>query len=142
MSQKRDLVAPCGIDCFNCEFYQDNITEKWQQMLATRLNLEPALVGCKGCREQPGCLVHEGCKTLKCVNEKGFEFCHECAEFPCPKYQPAADGADKYPHNLKVYNLCRIKLLGVEKWIEKEPEETRKRYYRGKFVIGSGPQCE
>ena len=57
MDEKRNLVAPCGIDCFNCEFYQDNITEKWQQMLATRLNLAPALVGCKGCREQPGCLT-------------------------------------------------------------------------------------
>lgn len=142
MSQKRNLVGPCGIDCFNCEFYQDNITEKWQQMLATRLNLEPGQVKCKGCRKQPGCLVHEGCKTLECVTKKGLEFCFECPEFPCPKFQPAADGAEKFPHNLKVYNLCRMKMVGVEEWAEKEAAEARKRYYRGKFVIGSGPQCE
>lgn len=142
MNEKLNLVAPCGIDCFNCEFYQENITEQLQQLLAARLKIKPTQAKCKGCREQPGCLVHEGCKTLECVTKKGLGFCYECPEFPCRKFQPAADGAEKYPHNLKVYNLCRMKLVGVGKWIETEAKEARKRYYRGKFVIGSGPQCE
>ena len=86
--------------------------------------------------------MHEGCKTLECVTKKGLEFCYECSEFPCPKFQPAADGAEKYPHNLKVYNLCRMKLVGVKEWIETEATESRKRYYRGKFVIGSGPRSD
>jgi len=47
----------------------------------------------------------------------------------------------QYPHNLKVYNLCRMKLFGIEKWTD-EVAETRKRYYEGKFVVGRGHVLE
>jgi hypothetical protein len=43
-----------------------------------------------------------------------------------------------FPHNMKVYNLCRMKLHSVEKWIE-EAAEIRKRYYEGIFEVGKGP---
>ena len=33
---------------------------------------------------------------------------------PCALLAPTADGAGRYPHNMKVYNLCRIKKRG---WI-------------------------
>jgi len=29
---------------------------------------------------------------------------------------PTKEGADRYPHNFKIYNLCRMKAVGVEKW--------------------------
>jgi hypothetical protein len=52
---------------------------------------------------------------------------------------PALDGADKYPHNVKLFNLCRMKAVGVEAWAKSEASKVRKRYFRGKFVVGSGP---
>ena len=53
---------------------------------------------------------------------------------------PTLQGAD-YPHNMKVYNLCRMKYIGIDKWVE-EASEIRKRYYNGKFVVGKGPVFE
>ena len=39
---------------------------------------------------------------------------------------------------MKVYNLCRMKLIGMDNWI-KESGEIRKRYFEGRFEVGKGP---
>jgi len=67
-------------------------------------------------------------------------YCYECADFPCEKLMPTFQGA-KFPHNMKVYNLCRMKLIGIDKWIE-ESVAIRKRYYEGRFEVGKGPVWE
>jgi hypothetical protein len=67
------------------------------------------------------------------------DFCFECSDFPCNKLQPLAEGAPRYPHNLKVYNLTAIKNCGIEAWAA-EVGQIRKRYFDGKFKIGAGPQ--
>jgi len=140
MSARKELTAPCGIDCFNCQVYAGNITEETKAFMAKQFHLEPEKVPCNGCRKQQGCRLHWNfCDTLDCVKAKGVEFCFECAEFPCAKLQPAADGADKYPHNMKLYNLCRMKLVGVEHWAENEALGIRQLYFKGKFVPGRGP---
>ncbi len=64
-----------------------------------------------------------------------MEFCYECNEFSCPKLAPCKDGADKLPHNVKVYNLCAIKQRGLEAGAE-EVIEIRELYYAGRMVIG------
>ncbi len=133
-----NLVAPCGIDCVNCELYAENnrmdVVERMAQM--TGKSVEE--IKCKGCREQGGCTIHADCKTLACVQEKGIDFCHECADFPCTRLQPMKQGAERTPHNLKVYNLCRLKALGMEKFLN-EAARTRRLYFDGSFVIGAGP---
>jgi len=43
---------------------------------------------------------------------------------------------------MKVYNLCRIKAVGVEQWAAAEAAEIRQRYFKGKFVVGVGPTLE
>jgi len=140
MKSKREITTTCGLDCFNCKLYQDGISEEMKFKLAAQLGIAPERVPCKGCREQKGCRLHyTDCPTLDCVTAKGVEFCFECAEFPCSRLQPAADGADRYPHNMKLYNLCRMKLVGVEQWTEQEATEIRARYFKGKFVVGLGP---
>ena len=53
---------------------------------------------------------------------------------------PTQQGA-AYPHNMKVYNLCRMRLLGIDKWIE-EAARIRKHYYEGQFKVGKGPVFE
>jgi hypothetical protein len=65
-------------------------------------------------------------------------FCSECNEFPCVLLAPIADQAARFPHNMKLYNLCRIKKVGLERWIEEEAEQIRKKYFTGKFVVGKG----
>jgi hypothetical protein len=137
---KRRLSAPCGLDCFNCEIYDKNITEEMKKQFALKIQKDPEEVACKGCRLENGCKhLGQPCETLKCVEDKELEFCFECEEFPCVKLQPVKEGADRYPHNFKLFNLCRMKAVGVEKWAEEEAKLIRQRYYLGKFIPGSGP---
>ena len=77
------------------------------------------------------------CKTWKCVQEKELEFCSDCSEFPCSYLAPTFQGAS-FPHNIKVYNLCRIRLVGIDEWIN-ESANIQKQYFDGEFVVGEGP---
>lgn len=134
-----DLTAPCGIDCFNCEMFEQNITEDMKSKIATIVNCNTQDVPCKGCRIQGCCgVVMRECKTFTCVKEKGYDFCYQCEDFPCVKLQPCVSRADKLPHNLKVFNLCRIRNIGLEAW-SKETKEIRNKYFNGAMVIGLGP---
>jgi hypothetical protein len=134
----KELTAPCGIDCFNCEVYEKNVTPEFQNRLGPAFGLKPEEVTCRGCRASGGCRLHWGnCDTLDCVKAEGVEFCHECGKFPCGKLMPVREGADKFPHNLKLYNLCRMKLIGIEAWSE-EAALNRKGYFMGKFKPGTG----
>lgn len=132
-------IAPCGIDCVNCEYHIENGQEELWKRAAAFLKTTPEEVACKGCRLQGGCSVHKDCATLSCVNGRGLESCGNCSDFPCRRLMPLVERADKVPHNLKVYNLCRIKAIGAEAFLE-ESKQNRIRYFTGRFVIGAGPQ--
>jgi len=137
---KKALTAPCGLDCFYCEIYEDNLTSDLARLIHEKLGVSKQEIPCKGCRQQDGKHYHlppEGCATLDCVKAKGVELCCNCDDFPCVLLAPMADGASMYPHNIKVYNLCRIKNFGLERWIE-EVGQIRKRYFTGRFVVGRG----
>lgn len=139
---KKYQTAPCGLDCFNCNLHEDNLTEENKIKVAEYRKISPDEVACKGCRAERGkCRYAEfDCATWACAQKKGVTYCFECDEFPCDLLMPSAKGAS-YPHNMKVYNLCRMKRLGLDAWIE-ESAHIRKRYYEGKFVVGQGPVLE
>jgi Protein of unknown function (DUF3795) len=127
------------LDCFNCTLYEGNITSEVAEAIQTKTGVPKEEIACKGCRAQDGNHFHlpHGCATLDCVKAKGVELCCDCNDFPCAYLAPTADGAGQYPHNLKVYNLCRIKNVGLATWIE-EAGQIRKTYFTGKFVMGRG----
>jgi hypothetical protein len=135
------LTAPCGLDCFNCEIYETNLTDQVAELIRSKIGVPKDEISCKGCRLQDGKHFHlssEGCATLNCAREKKVDFCCDCSDFPCSLLAPLADGADRYPHNMKLYNLCRIKKVGVNRWIEDEAGNIRTKYFKGKFVVGRG----
>lgn len=138
---KRKLTAPCGLDCFNCAIYVHNLTEQMAELIHSKTGVSKKEIPCAGCRLQNGKHFHlspEGCATFNCAQEKNVEFCCDCNEFPCSLLAPLSDEADKYPHNMKLFNLCRIKKIGVNNWIEKEAEDIRRKYFTHKFVVGKG----
>ena len=139
MKDKKTLTAPCGLDCFNCELYEENLTADFAEMIHKKFGVPKEEIPCKGCRAQDGDHYHlpEGCATLDCVKEKGLELCCDCDDFPCAFLAPTADGASVYPHNIKLYNLCRIKKVGLDQWTN-EAGDIRKKYFKGKFVVGKG----
>ena len=141
MKDKKTLTAPCGLDCFYCEIYESNLTGDLAALIHEKIGVPMEAIPCRGCRQQDGQHFHlpaQGCATLNCVKAKGVAFCFDCNAFPCPFLAPTADGAAKYPHNMKIYNLCRIKAVGLEYWIEQEAAEVRHKYFTGKFAVGKG----
>jgi len=141
MNDKVALTAPCGIDCFNCELLEGNLTESLAESVHARTGVPKEAIACKGCREQNGKHFHlpaEGCATLNCVQAKGVGLCCECDEFPCALLAPVADQAGRFPHNMKVYNLCRIRAVGIERWADEEASSIRKKYFEGTFAVGRG----
>ena len=140
----QNLTAPCGLACFACAIYKDNISEEVAAGVSGMLGMRQGDVSCGGCRSEKGCSVagvlagESGCATKNCVENKGLHNCSECDEFPCENLMPVADGADRFPHNTKIYNLSRIKLMGLEAWAREAPMIQQK-YFKGKFVYGQGP---
>lgn len=140
VEEKIRLTAPCGLDCFNCPIFEANITGQMKAAMGAKFGRNPDEMACKGCRAQEGKIPIGGdCESYKCITAKGLMYCFECDEFPCGFLAPAREGADLYPHNFKLFNLCRMKAVGVERWAEEESASIRKRYYKGRFVPGTGP---
>ncbi|HEY9060062.1 MAG TPA: DUF3795 domain-containing protein [Pseudobacteroides sp.] len=135
------IVAPCGIDCFNCEMYEKNVTQEFQERLSLATGIPKDKIVCKGCKDGNICLFlsirNQKCSTLECVKSKGVDYCFQCNEFPCEYLMPIADGASKYPHNFKLYNLCTIKRIGLEAFCEKAGD-IRKTYFSKQMNIGEG----
>lgn len=140
MDAKKALTAPCGLDCFNCEIHEDNLTQELARMLSEKTGVPAGRIGCRGCRLQEGAHWHlppEGCATSACAGTRGVELCCHCGEFPCSLLAPLADGAGRFPHNFKLYNLCRIRKNGIESWIE-EAGRIRRSYFTAPFTVGKG----
>jgi hypothetical protein len=140
MEDKKALTAPCGLDCFNCDIHESNLTDDLAELIHVKMGVPKEEIACKGCRQQDGKHYHlpQGCATLDCVKAKGVAFCSECNEFPCVLLAPIADQAARFPHNMKLYNLSRIRKIGLDRWIEKEAAPIRKKYFTANFVVGKG----
>ncbi len=136
MTDKKSLEAPCGIHCGLCRLNQALHNEAVRQAIE-KVNLST----CEGCRAVDGhCpVIAEQCATWVCAQNKGVDFCCECAEFPCDKLAPSSDRADKLPHNIKVYSLTLRKAVGAHEW-SKRIGRIYDLYYKGKMAIGRGPQ--
>lgn len=137
MIDQNALEAPCGIHCGYCKLNQALTDENLAKILKEKMNLPT----CTGCRSIDGyCpVIGEQCATWVCSKQKGVEFCHECADFPCIKLMPCADRADKLPHNIKVYSLMLRKAKGAHEW-SKAIGKVYDLYYKGQMVIGRGPK--
>ncbi len=132
-------IAPCGVDCFNCGAYEENMTELIRKNIL-KMSGKEYINACKGCRGMNGknLPMADECETYKCILIHKVDFCNECAEFPCGKLSPCADKANFVPHNMKVFNLCRMKKVGIDKWVE-ESKSIREKYFKGEFVPGDEP---
>ncbi len=135
------IVSPCGIDCFNCEVYKENVTDELQTRVSASTNVPKHLITCEGCIDGNICvflkLRGQSCKTLNCAESKGVRYCYECNDFPCSHLMPLADGANRFPQNIKLYNLCLMKKLGIEEW-KKQAASIRKIYFTKPIAIGEG----
>jgi hypothetical protein len=135
----REMTAPCGLDCFNCPVYLARDKAELREKIAANIGVPPERAFCDGCRPQGGaiaCLGHtEPCNAYRCAEEKGVDFCCDCDDFPCDHLHPYADKAAQVPHNTKVFNLCLIKKMGLEKWAAEKAAAVKATYFKGKWKI-------
>ena len=119
----KKMTSPCGLPCFHCLAHLATTNPEIRKKMSEALNIPEEKATCEGCRPQEGRIKllkpNEQCKVYRCVTEKKIDFCNECDNFPCERLHPYADKAH-YPHNTKMYQLCMMKKLGFEKWVEEE----------------------
>ena len=134
------MTAPCGLDCFNCTFYlAHDDKEAMQQVEAwsEQFKIPIDIMLCQGCRNHNGQIpLHKQlfgdehrCAVYECSSIRKMTFCGDCQDFPCDRLHPYADKAETLPHNIKVFNLCLINRMGVEKWAQSKAGEVRKTYF-------------
>ncbi len=135
----KQMTAPCGLDCFNCPMYLAAENENLRKAISKNMNIPYEMAVCKGCRPENGTIgflkMTEPCSVYKCISEKGLDFCCDCTDFPCDHLHPYADRASLVPHNTKVFNLCLIKKMGLEKWAKEKAESVKDTYFKGKFKL-------
>ena len=140
------MTAPCGLDCFNCHFFlarEDREAMNTVEKLSEEHNIPVEVMFCNGCRahdEQIPLQKHvfgeeHRCAAYECSREKRVEFCGDCNEFPCDNLHPYADMAGDLPHNIKVFNLCLINKMGLEKWAVSKALEVRKAYFNKPWTL-------
>jgi hypothetical protein len=86
----KQLIACCGIDCENCDAYiatinddnakREETAQKWQVAFEAP-SITAESINCMGCRPDGAKFSHcDNCEIRKCVAEKGFNTCGDCAE--------------------------------------------------------------
>lgn len=89
--------SACGLNCGLCpRYYTDGPSR------------------CPGCAGEGFSDGHCSCSVLGCCQRNGFEYCFECEEFPCKKY----DGADLFDsfitHKNQFIDMDKAKSIGMD----------------------------
>ena len=139
MMDYRNMTAPCGLDCFNCPMFLAKTNAELRKKIAQGMHLPMEKAMCNGCRNEKGTIgflgMIEPCSAYKCTQKRGIDFCFECPDFPCDHLHPYADKASLVPHNTKVFNLCIIKKMGLDRWAKEKAKSVKDTYFKGKFKL-------
>ena len=89
--------AVCGLNCGLCPRYYTVGSSR-----------------CPGCAGEGFSEVHPACGILSCCQRKGLEYCFECDEFPCKKYD-GADLTDSFiTHKNQFADMEKAKRIGMD----------------------------
>lgn len=70
---------------------------------------------CPGCGGGAG---NQSCALAKCSLEHGgIQFCWECPEYPCPRYQGFDDGDSFVPHRNRQQDIAQARELGLDVYL-------------------------
>ncbi len=127
MTLNKDFLAPCGLYCGVCGVYiatRDNNSGFMERLLGVyrsamtgleRLTIED--LACDGCRGTKKSVFCSACAIRDCVEAKGYEGCHQCADFPCRHI-------DEFPVPVGKRVILRAipywREHGTERWVRDE----------------------
>lgn len=104
------MIAVCGIDCGSCDIRRapddseaaDNIVawfkkEGWLKEDEGIKEVIERGMYCTGCRGDRSIHWDSECQILVCcIDEKGYEFCYQCEDFPCEQLVKWAEQGEQY----------------------------------------------
>ena len=135
------MTSPCGLDCFNCPMYLANEDARLRATVSEKLGLPYEKASCEGCRNAHGTIAFLGatepCDVYGCTDRKGIPFCFECSDFPCDHLHPYADQASVRQHNTKLFNLCLIRKMGLERWAKGKAKSVKETYFSARLRVHS-----
>ena len=89
--------AACGLNCGLCPRYYTEGSSR-----------------CPGCAGEGFSEVHPTCGILSCSQRKGLEYCFECEEFPCKKFDKWGDSDSFITHRNYLPDMQKVKENGID----------------------------
>ena len=124
----QNLVGRCGLYCGACGIYRAyRDGGAYLQRVADNFKCPPENVRCEGCHALTSECWGNACKIVQCLNDKGFQFCYECADFDnhtCERFESIAKRYHEFDVDLRA-NLVRIQAGDVEVWLRESDEKFR-----------------
>lgn len=91
------LFSACGLNCGLCPRYQMDGASQ-----------------CPGCSGEGFLTKHPTCGLLSCSQRNGLEYCFQCDEYPCKRYD-GADQSDSFITHLKqLSDMEKARTLGID----------------------------
>jgi len=91
--------AACGLNCGLCPRYYTEGSSR-----------------CPGCAGEGFSEVHPSCGILSCSQRKGLEYCFECEEFPCKKFDKWGDSDSFITHKNYLIDMKKAKENGIDSY--------------------------
>ena len=99
--RENQLLSLCGLNCGLCPMFLGNY--------------------CGGCGNG-----NQSCKTARCSLEHGgIEYCYECKQYPCEKYQKVDEYDSFITHRRQIADLERARRIGIEQYNQKKREKVQ-----------------
>ena len=98
-----EIIAYCGGFCHSCAIFMATREKNDEKKHEMRVEIAQQIkelyekeieaddvADCDGCRAEDGSEFSKDCQIRKCAQEKDFESCTSCSEFPCEKLEKMA----------------------------------------------------
>lgn len=91
--RKNPSFSLCGLNCALCSMHPKH---------------------CPGC----GAKGHQSCRFKKCAQQHGnIEYCYQCAEYPCPKYEHFDDFDSIVTHQHRKHDFEKTQKIGISAYL-------------------------
>lgn len=99
-----EMFAPCGMNCLVC--YKHCYHKK----------------PCAGClRNDQGKPEHcRKCRIKDCIREKGYQFCYECASYPCKQIKSLEKSYNTRYHASLMENSRMVREYGMTEFLRQQ----------------------
>lgn len=102
-NRQNQLFSLCGLNCGLCPMFLNKY--------------------CPGCGGGEG---NQSCKIARCSMEhNGVEYCFQCDEYPCPKYEHIDDYDSFITHGNRKVDMKKAHQIGMEAYNAEQEEKAR-----------------